>query len=101
MADVLRLVDTRSLAKPSPFSGKEADWAAWTFSFEAYCSLLHRDLTRRMEQACDLPEDAALNDVDETTHELSRVLFALLVSLCQGKAVNILMNTQRHNGLAG
>jgi hypothetical protein len=49
----------------------------------------------------DFDEEPCLHDVAETAKEHSRVLFALLVSLVHGLAINILMSTEKSNGLQG
>ena len=97
----LNLIDTRALGKPPAYTGLEAGWAAWCFQFEAFASLLHEDLADHMEQAAQLPLEPALQDFNEEVRNLSKILYALLVTLCRGKAVNLLMHTEKHNGLAG
>ncbi len=54
-----------------------------------------------MEEVTELHEEAYLHNFAETAKEHNRVLFALLVSLAQGKASNILMSPEKSNGLRG
>ena len=98
--ETLHLVDTRSLGKPQAFSGQEQDWARWCFAFEAYAGLLHRDLQHRMEQVEVVEDEPRVASFDAEVRELARVLYAVLVNLCnQGRALNIMMNVENTMGL--
>ena len=98
MAD--RLLDTMSLTKPQAFSGNDQDWARWCFAFSAYASLVDPSMEERMDLAAPLDEEPVLTDYGREAMGTSRVLYALLVMLCnQGKVANIMMNCARHNGL--
>ncbi len=90
----LRVLEARGVAKLLDFSGAEGERSAWCFVFQAYTGLLSRELVLRMDEASELEDDPYLHEMAESAKELSRVFFALLVSLVQGKAINILMNTE-------
>jgi hypothetical protein len=101
IVDLSSLIDTRSLGKPGAFSGREEDWAAWAFSFEAYSGLVHEELPVLMTAAEDLTDEPELVNMNPDQTHLSRALFAILVHLCsKGRALNIMMRTEKNNGLA-
>ena len=96
-AGPLNLVDTRWLAKPQTFDGGEAAWPAWCFGLESYALLLSKDFARHMDKACDLEEDPYIHEMADSAVELARVLYAILVSVVQNKALIILMKVEKVN----
>ncbi len=79
--------------------GAEREWAAWCFAFEACWGLL-RELATRTDDVMELvDDDPMLHEMLDSSRELSRVVFALLVSLVQGRAITVLMGTVKHNRL--
>ena len=81
------LLDTRGVAKPQTFDGSEAAWPAWTIVFESYCLLFSKDLSRHMDKAADLEDEPYLHEMVDSAVELARVLYAMLVSVVQNKAL--------------
>ena len=98
-AGPLNLLDTWGVAKPQTSDGGEAAWPAWCFVFESYALLLSKDLARHMDKACDLDEDPYIHEMADSAVELARVLYAILVSVVQNKALSILLNVEKGNGL--
>jgi hypothetical protein len=94
-----RLLDPRGVAKPQVFDGSESNWPAWCFVFESYALLLSKDLAKHMDKAADLDDEPFLHEMMDNAVELARVLYAILVSVVQNKALSILMNTEKGNGL--
>ena len=95
----LNLPDTRGVAKPQVFDGGEGSWPAWCFVFESYPLLLSKDLARDVDKAADLEEEPYLHETADSAVELARVLYAILVSVVQSKALSIMMNVEKGNGL--
>ena len=96
---VLSMAENEIAGKnPAPVSGQAQDWARWCFAFESRASLLNLRLQKRIEPtANEETEPERLSTSTAESVELARTLFAILVSLCnQERAVNILMNVERH-----
>ena len=98
-ADLTKLLDTRGVAKPQIFDGQESSWPSWCFVFESYALLLSKDLAKHMDKAADLEDEPFLHEMADSAVELARVLYAILVSVLQNKALSILMIVEKGNRL--
>ena len=58
-----------------------------------------KDFSRHMDKAADLEDEPYLHEMVDSAVELARVLYAILVSVVQIKALSILMNVEKGNGL--
>ena len=90
-----RMLDIKSLAKPGNFSGKDSDWIEWRFKFESLCSLID------VEEAMTLAARGSGVEVQtlEVEHPMrSRLLYNLLVTTCQARALATVRAGPRYNG---
>ena len=95
----LQVLDTRGFTKPAAFSGVDADWVGWQFTFLSYCGLLHDDYETLMDFSAQQPDPLTMTSFAADKQVVAKQLYHMLVMLCnKGRAVNILMSTERHNG---
>lgn len=94
------LIDTKAYGKLKTFSGKEEDWATWSFVARSYLALLsveYQEYLGRSEVA-DL-EQLALSQQGDQARSHSWTLFNVLVQSVEGRALSVLMNVEAGNGL--
>ena len=97
------LIDTRAYGKLKSFSGKEEDWATWSFVARSYLDLLsmgYRDLLTHAEAAVQASE-IKLDDMSATARTHAWTLFNVLTQSVEGRALSVLMNAEPSNGLQG
>ena len=95
------LIDTKAYGKLRTFSGKEDDWATWSFVARSYLALLsagYQDYLARAENAATA-EDIALSAQGDQARAHSWTLFNVLVQSVEGRALSVLMNVEQGNGL--
>ena len=88
-----KMLDWRGLAKPPMFSGQPPDWAEFRFRLEATATMMGLD---------EMMDRAAVNgDIELSAAEqlMSRLLYALLVQLVQGRALALVRLVPRHHGV--
>ena len=86
----MSLVDTKLVNKPKPFSGNSADWRDWKFKMTSYLGCLdlkYDEDFEAIENDKETDYQSAMADVEEDKR--SRVLFHLLASMTEGKALLI------------
>ena len=90
------IVDTRMLAKPRSFDGRDENWPSWAVVIRAYCGALDRRLLSEMEMAenMDGPIDHSLM-TDDQAHR-SSTLWYILIMLVEGAA-----QTKAENCISG
>ena len=91
-----QLLDQRGIGKCKGFSGKRENFEKFIFPFESYCALLGWEslMIAARDETTEIDNDL-LND---DAKAISRSLYHLLVSLCEGMAMNIVKLTERGNG---
>ena len=88
-----KMLDWRGLAKPPMFSGQPPDWAEFRFRLEATATMMGLD---------EMMDRAAVNgDIELSAAEqlMSRLVYALLVQLVQGRALALVRLVPRHHGV--
>ena len=90
-------VDTKGQFSCQTFSGKDEDWPAWCIKFESYCELL--GLGTQMEEAAEFVGSLHLGGFGQTANSTARVVYALLIAKTEGKALALVMLSEKHNGL--
>ncbi|CAK8995863.1 Retrovirus-related Pol polyprotein from transposon TNT 1-94 [Durusdinium trenchii] len=108
----MSLVDNRGLAKPDKFDGKEEGFLYWRTRLEAFVTSIHPDLEDIMLWAEEMdheimsadikaawgplnPSEREVVDVDSMNSQL----FAVLQTLCEREAFQIVRSSGKHNGL--
>ena len=108
----MSLVDNRGLAKPDKFDGKEEGFLYWRTRLEAFVTSIHPDLEDIMLWAEEMdheimsadikaawgplnPSEREVVDVDSMNSQL----FAVLQTLCEREALQIVRSSGKHNGL--
>eukprot|EP00435_Cladocopium_sp_Y103_P033607 s961_g8.t1 len=95
------LIDTRAYRKLRTFSGKEEDWATWSFVARSYLDLLSMGFRELLVDAEAAGQASEIRMVDMTpmarTH--SWTLFDVLTQSVEGRALSVLMNSEASNGL--
>ena len=95
------LIDTRAYGCLRTFSGKEEDWATWSFVARSYLDLLSqkcRDLMLRGESV-DTAASITLTGMNENARTHSWTLFNVLTQSVEGRALSATMNSEPGNGL--
>ena len=80
-------LDQRGIGKCKNFSGRREDFEKWVFPFESYCALMGWETL--MIAACDETTEIDNDLLNDDAKAISRSLYHLLVSLCEGMAMNI------------
>ena len=96
------VIDTRSLGKCESFSGEEQDWSGWKFKFEAWLSLVPTQLEDSLgvlESAERFNGPIVNDDLDGACAVFSRLVYAILVQMLKGRALNIARRVPRQAGL--
>lgn len=95
------LIDTRAYGKLKTFSGKEEDWATWSFVARSYLDLLSigfRELLIDAEAAA-LATDVRLIDMSPMARSHAWTLFSVLTQSVEGRALSVIMGSESSNGL--
>ena len=95
------LIDTRAYGRLRTFSGKEEDWATWSFVARSYLDLLSqqfRDLMLKAETV-DSAASISLAGMNQTARTHSWTLFNVLTQSVEGRALSVMMNSEPGNGL--
>ena len=95
------LIDTRAYGRLRTFSGKEEDWATWSFVARSYLDLLSqqfRDLMLKAETV-DTAASITLTGMNQNARTHSWTLFNVLTQSVEGRALSVMMNSEAGNGL--
>ena len=95
------LIDTRAYGRLRTFSGKEEDWATWSFVARSDLDLLSqqfRDLMLKAETV-DSAASISLAGMNQTARTHSWTLFNVLTQSVEGRALSVMMNSEPGNGL--
>ena len=95
------LIDTRAYGRLRTFSGKEEDWATWSFVARSYLDLLSqqfRDLMLKAETV-DTAASISLTSMNQNARSHSWTLFNVLTQSVEGRALSVMMNSEAGNGL--
>ena len=90
-------VDTRGQFACHTFSGKDEDWPAWCIKFESYLELV--GLSTQLEEAAEFVGSLHFGGLGQTANSTARVVYALLIAKTEGKALGLVMLSEKHNGL--
>ena len=86
----MSLLDTKSLGKPGPFSGKETEWSSWSFVFLSWVSMLSSEMRAEVKLAVE--STTVATTTDPAVNGRSSQLYHMLVLLCKGRALHILQS---------
>ena len=89
--------DTRGQFACHTFSGKDEDWPAWCTKFESYLELVGH--STQMKEAAEFVGSLHLGGLGQTANSTARVAYALLRARTEGKALGLVMLSEKHNGL--
>ena len=95
------LIDTRAYGRLRTFSGKEEDWATWSFVARSYLDLLSqqfRDLMLKAETV-DTAASITLTGMNQNARTHSWTLFNVLTQSVEGRALSVMMNSGAGGGL--
>ena len=93
-----RVIDTRVLGRPEPFSGKDHEWRDWATVFRSYSVLVEPNLAQIMHDA-EASRVPALNTSLTAEHaHASNVLYHMLLMLCRGPCIDIIANAGANEG---
>ena len=81
------LVDTRLDLRTPCFGGDDAGWESWCLKFEAYCHLV--GLGPSMDAAAERTDPIRTESMGDETLAMTKNLYALLISKCEGRALSI------------
>ncbi|CAE7029215.1 GIP [Symbiodinium sp. CCMP2592] len=95
------LIDTKAYGKLRTFDGKEESWPTWAFVARSYFGLLSPAFETCLNTAENHPGVRALADLSDQEAIHARTLYHVLVQSVEGKALSILMNVEKLNGLEG
>eukprot|EP00439_Symbiodinium_sp_Y106_P052723 s3817_g7.t1 len=95
------LIDTKAYGKLRSFDGKEESWSTWPFVARSYFGLLSPAFENYLTQAEGRQGPMPLRDMTEQEAIHARTLYHVLVQSVEGKALSILMNVEKLNGLEG
>ena len=93
------LIDVKLVNRPSSFDGSEVKWSNWKFVFESYLCCLDANYLLELTEAAASPTVIIERDwwpADRIRR--SRALYAILVSLVQGKALEIVRTVRTQSG---
>ena len=88
--------DVKSIPKQEAFSGKDADWREFSFTFKSYAYTLGIGSTLAAAEA--LPEAPVMSDMVAEVQEQSVLLYHLLIQVCKGKSRKVCMAAEEGNG---
>ena len=89
-------LDTKSVAKLTVFSGKDKDYPEWEFTSGGFFGLLGWDTAMALALTEPVPK---LETMAEVYMKISKQLFHVLQLYVKGKALGILKQVERGNGL--
>ena len=95
------LIDTKAYGKLRTFDGKEESWATWSFVARSYFGLLSPQFDTYISASEAQSVPVAMAELTERAQVHSRTLYHVLVQSVEGKALSILMNVEKQNGLEG
>ncbi len=84
-----RLVDTRILGKPAPFTGKDAAWKEWEFVFRAFLVTLDEAYRNELAQARMVQEEIVNETLSGPAQARSVQLYYMLCLQCKGPALEL------------
>ena len=105
-----QLVDTRTLGKPSSFSGEleangkpseGAPWTQWSFTFRAFAAAVSPRMKELMVDAgsrSDQPQALDNSVLNAEDAALSNQLYYALTLLCKGRALSIVQRVPEGGG---
>ena len=85
-----RLVDLKGVGRPPNFSGLESDWSDFKFKMESACALLGVDVIMEGPERILTPQETVK----------AKLLYNILVQVCQGRALLLIRQVQRADGAA-
>jgi hypothetical protein len=83
-----RLADLKGLARPTSFSGNEAEWSDWKFRFLALCALLGISDDLQTLVKLDIEPNESVLTAEEK--QRSQVLWGILAQYLHGRAYALL-----------
>ena len=96
------MIDPKAYGRPRSFSGADEEWDGWAFVARSHLSLLTEDAEHWLEVAEAAPGGSAsvlLAALTAEARDFARVLYHVLVSTVQGKALAVIRGGERANGL--
>ena len=93
------MFDTKLTKGPGPWDGDKAKWRHWCAKVEGYIAALEPAMHGLMEIAQQQRDPISHDGLQPEHIELSTKLFAVLQSLMEGDAFEMVMNCPRGNGL--
>ena len=93
-----KLVDLKGIAKLPNFGGQEKHWQDFRFKFESGAALL--DLDFAMTATLELEQMVTLSMLGDQAQARARLLYAILVQLCHGRALALIRLVEIGNGFA-
>ena len=95
------LIDTRAYRRLRDFDGIDENWATWSFVARSCMALLSTDSEVFIEAAEreDNVANLALGAVSPEAVRLARTMYHILVSTVTGKALMVVRDAERSNGL--
>ena len=93
--------DQRSVGRPESFSGKDIDWATWSFVTRPLLESIHDNVSLLMDHAeSGTAADVVLKGMTEENKGIARKIYLLLVPGCKGKSLAVCKRVERNNGFA-
>ena len=86
------IIDTRMLAKPRAFSGRDEDWSGWAVVTRAYCGALDPKLLDEMttvEVLTNIQINLGMTDEEQ---KRSCTIYYIFVMLVEGRAQSMVTN---------
>lgn len=106
------LVDNRGLAKPDRFLGEESNWLYWKTRMEAFITSVHPKMEAVLEWAEDFDTEITATEIKaafgpvnpthqtiEDVEEISGQLYAILQTLCEKEAFQVVRSAGKSQGL--
>ena len=91
------VLGTKIDIKVGEFNGSEQAWPLWCLRMEAYTGML--GWSRIMDEAHRNPSVVVNSSLSENVQQVSAQLWNLLVSKCNGRAINITKLVGKQQGL--
>jgi hypothetical protein len=85
----MALVDVRAINKPHKFSGAQDKWVDWRFVMENYLGCVDIGLANALDDASSSGTKIDWTDMTETHLNHATLLYAILASMVEGKALQI------------
>jgi hypothetical protein len=90
------IVDTRAIAKPTKFKSDAQQWCDWKFATENYFLCVDRLMAAGMTDAETFDVPVLWADLGDSHKGHSNVVFAILASLLEGRALAVLKSQKHH-----